>query len=123
MEKTTINLNLREWDIKATQRSRDRMKLTVKLSKEEGLAYKNFSEMVKPPEISDDEFLKGIFKIGIETMESKLMEAVQQHAEENNIDLEQLHQDAEKARTEEIEVPIVGEVSEMKPQTESTDEV
>lgn len=70
------------------------MKLTVKLSKEEGLAFKNFTEMVKPPEISDDDFLKGIFKIGIETMEAKLMDAVQKHAAENNINLEEMREEA-----------------------------
>ena len=63
------------------------MKLQVKLSKEEATAFKNFTEMVKPPDISDDDFLKGIFKIGVETMEAKLLEAVQRHAEENDLDL------------------------------------
>ena len=75
------------------------MKLYVKLSKEEGLAFKNFSEMVKPPEISDDDFLKGIFKIGIETMEARLMEAVQKHADDNNINLEEMREAAEKSET------------------------
>ncbi len=75
------------------------MKLNVKLSKEEGLAFKNFSEMVKPPEISDDDFLKGIFKIGIETMEARLMEAVQKHADDNNINLEEMREAAEKSET------------------------
>jgi hypothetical protein len=99
MEKTTIDLNLKDWKIKTSERSRDRMKLNVKLSKEEGLAFKNFSEMVKPPEISDDDFLKGIFKIGIETMEARLMEAVQKHADDNNINLEEMREAAEKSET------------------------
>ena len=63
------------------------MKLQIKLGKEEALAFKNFTEMVKPPEIDEHDFLKGIFKIGIETMEMRLMEAIKEHAEENNIDL------------------------------------
>jgi|TARA_R110002110_G_scaffold325268_1_gene537261 hypothetical protein len=99
MEKTTIDLNLKDWKIKTSERSRNRMKLNVKLSKEEGLAFKNFSEMVKPPEISDDDFLKGIFKIGIETMEARLMEAVQKHADDNNINLEEMREAAEKSET------------------------
>jgi len=44
-------------------------------------------EMVKPPDISEEDFLKGIFKIGVETMEAKLLEAVKKHAEENALDL------------------------------------
>ena len=32
------------------------MKLQIKLTKEEALAFKNFTEMVKPPEIADTDF-------------------------------------------------------------------
>ncbi len=94
------------------------MKLQIKLSKDEAQAFKNFMGMVKPPEIAEEDFLKGIFKIGVETMEMKLMEAVQKHAEEEGVDLENLPQE-----TEEVTVPIVGEVSELKPSTKSSDEV
>ena len=98
------------------------MKLQIKLSKEEAQAFKNFMEMVKPPEIPEDDFLKGIFKIGVETMEMKLMEAVKKHADEEGIDLDKLPQETEN-KTEEVTVPIVGEVSELKPSTKSSDEV
>tara|TARA_R100001086_G_scaffold141413_1_gene74242 strand:+ start:515 stop:844 length:330 start_codon:yes stop_codon:yes gene_type:complete len=81
-----IVINFDSWKIKQIDRTRDRMKLQIKLSKDEALAFRNFMGMVKPPEIAEDDFLKGIFKIGVETMEMKLMEAVQQHAEENNLD-------------------------------------
>lgn len=83
----SITLNFENWNIKLSERTRDRMKLQIKLNKEEALAFKNFMSMVKPPEVDEDHFLKGVFKLGIETMETKLMEAVKQHAEENNIDL------------------------------------
>mgnify|MGYP003108996832 FL=1 len=80
------------------------MKLQIKLSKEEAQAFKNFTEMVKPPEIPDDDFLKGIFKIGVETMEMKLMEAVQQHAQENDIDLDKLAEETESVEETQDEV-------------------
>jgi hypothetical protein len=83
----SITLNFEDWDIKLSDRTRDRMKLQIKLSKDEALAFKNFMSMVKPPEVDEDHFLKGIFKLGIETMEIKLMEAVKQHAEDNDLDL------------------------------------
>ena len=63
------------------------MKLQIKFNKEEALAIRNFMEMVKPPELSEDDFMKGIFKIGVETMEVKLLEAVKNHAEDNDLDL------------------------------------
>jgi len=85
-----IVLNFEDWDIKKTLRSRDRMKLQIKFNKEETLSIKNFMSMVKPPEISEDDFLKGLFKLGVETMEVKLMDAVKQHAEENDLDLSEM---------------------------------
>jgi len=100
------------------------MKLQIKLTKEEALAFKNFTNMVKPPEIHDSDFLKGIFKIGIETMESRLLEAVQKHAEENNIDLSSVGlKQPDEDDKEEIVVPVMGEYSELKSPEETDDEV
>ena len=102
--KEKLVLNFESWNIKQINRSKDRMKLQIKLSKEEAQAFKNFTEMVKPPEIPDDNFLKGIFKIGVETMEMKLMEAVQQHAQENDIDLDKLAEETESVEETQDEV-------------------
>jgi|TARA_R100000458_G_C8276463_1_gene251785 hypothetical protein len=102
--KEKLVLNFESWNIKQINRSKDRMKLQIKLSKEEAQAFKNFTEMVKPPEIPDDDFLKGIFKIGVETMEMKLMEAVQQHAQENDIDLDKLAEETESVEETQDEV-------------------
>ena len=71
------------------------MKLQIKLSKLEAQAFKNFAEVVKPDEISDADFLKSVFKIGLEEMENRLMSAVEKHAEANDIDLESLRKDGE----------------------------
>ena len=79
------------------------MKLQVKLNKEEAQAFRNFLEMVKPPEVSEDDFLKGIFKIGVETMEEKLMAALHEHAEKNDIDLEQAMKEVEEEAETETE--------------------
>ena len=122
-EKTKLDVN--SWKFKTIERNRGRMKLQIKLNKEEAQAFKNFMTMVKPSEVSDDDFMKGIFKIGIETMEQKLLEAVKQHAQENDIDLSAvpaLTEDSESA-VEEISVPVVGAHSMLKPSTESSDEV
>jgi len=119
-----IEFDFADWNFKLIERTKNRMKLQIKLSKDEALAFKNFSEMVKPPEIADTDFLKGIFKIGIETMEARLLEAVKQHAEENDIDLSGVGlQQPEEESKEEIVVPVMGEYSELKSPTESDDEV
>lgn len=88
------------------------------------MAVKNFMEMVKPPEISEDDFLKGLFKLGIETMETKLMKAVEDHMEENDLDASSIGMKADEVRkVEEIIVPVVGEVSELKSAKDTKDEL
>lgn len=60
------------WKVKLTERSRGRMKLNIKLSKDESEGFKNWSAIVKPDQLSDDDFLKQIFFNGIEHLNSKL---------------------------------------------------
>ena len=60
------------WKIKIDERSRNRMKLTVKLSKDEALGFKNWSSIVRPDNISDEDFVKQIFFNGIEHLNDKL---------------------------------------------------
>ena len=102
--KEEINLNLSDWSFKLQERTRNRMKLQIKLSKVEAQAFKNFAEVVKPDEVSDADFLKSVFKIGLEEMENRLMSAVEKHAEENDIDLDALRINAEHDTLEEMVV-------------------
>lgn len=106
-----IVLNFEDWDIKKTSRSRDRMKLQIKFNKEEALAIKNFMSMVKPPEIPEDDFLKGLFKLGVETMEVKLMDAVKQHAEENDLDLSEMGIDEDSSPSPDAPMEVMVDVS------------
>jgi len=92
-EKTEILLDLTNWSITTKERSRDRMKLQIKLNKTEAQSLKNFTTIVKPDEVSEADFLKSVFKIGLEEMEIRLMNAVEKHAEENDIDLDALKND------------------------------
>lgn len=101
-QRQDIQIDLSSWSINLQERKRDRMKLQIKLNKIEAQAYKNFAEVVKPDEISDADFLKSVFKIGLEEMENRLMTAVEEHAEKNNIDLEKLRKDAEYDTTREM---------------------
>ena len=122
-----ILLNFEAWKVKQIKRSNDRMKIQIKLGKEEAQAFKNFIEMVKPPEVNEDDFIRGIFRIGVETMEQRLMDAVEKHAEENNIDLTEMREQVEAAEKaaeaeKEVIVPVVGEVSELNLNKEKTDE-
>ena len=118
---TKFVLNIKDWKLKRLERSNNRMKLQLKFNKEETMAIKNFMGMVKPPEISEDDFLKGLFKLGIETMEMKLMQAVETHMEESDLDPSAMGMKADEP--EDSIVPVVGEVSELKTTKDTKDEL
>jgi hypothetical protein len=73
-----IKLDGSKWKIKATERSRGRMKINIKLSKDEAEGFKNWSTLVRPDSISDEEFFKQIFFNGIEHLNTKLQQISQQ---------------------------------------------
>jgi uncharacterized alpha/beta hydrolase family protein len=86
-EKTNIKLDVSKWRIRIDERSKDRMKLQIKLSKDEAIAFKNFASVCKPDEISDDDFIKTVFITGIEALNKQLAEMVSQYAAENKEEL------------------------------------
>ena len=63
------------------------MKIQIKLSKDEAEAFKNFSQMVKPEEVSDDDFMKTVFVAGCEALNRQLQQLVQKYAVENREEL------------------------------------
>jgi uncharacterized alpha/beta hydrolase family protein len=86
-EQTNIKLDVSKWNIRIDHRKRNRMKLQIKLSKDEAQAFKNFSDVCKPGEITDDEFIKTVFITGIESLNQQLSEMVQKYAAENKDEL------------------------------------
>jgi hypothetical protein len=79
--KEEITFNPEEWNFKVTDRNRGRMKIQIKLSREEAEAFKNFTEMIKPPDADFETFVKSVFFMGIEYMNIKLSSAVKEYAE------------------------------------------
>lgn len=86
-EQTSIKLDVSNWNIRIDERSKNRMKLQIKLSKDEAIAYKNFADVCKPQEITDDNFIKTVFVTGIETLNQQLSDMVQKYASENKEEL------------------------------------
>jgi hypothetical protein len=86
-EKKSIKLDIQNWRFRIDERSRNRMKIQIKLSKDEAEAFKNFSSLVKPQEISDDDFMKTVFVTGCEALNQQLSNLVQQYAKENQEEL------------------------------------
>ena len=86
-EKTNIKLDVSQWRIRVDERTKNRMKLQIKLSKDEATAFKNFASVCKPEEISDDDFIKTVFVTGIEALNNQLAEMVSKYASENKEEL------------------------------------
>jgi len=86
-QKESIKLDIQNWKFRVDNRSRKRMKINIKLSKDEAEAFKNFATVVKPDEISDDDFMKTIFVTGCEALNAQLSNLVQQYAKENQEEL------------------------------------
>ena len=86
-EQTNIKIDVSKWNIRIDERKRNRMKLQIKLSKDEAQAFKNFSDVCKPQEITDDEFIKTCFVTGIESLNQQLSDMVQKYAKENQEEL------------------------------------
>ena len=86
-EQTNIKLDVNKWRIRIDERSKNRMKLQIKLSKDEALAFKNFTDVCKPEEVTNDDFIKTVFVTGIEAMNQQLAQMVQKYAAENKDEL------------------------------------
>ena len=84
---TAIRIDVDAWKIKIRERRNNRMRLQINLSKDEAMAFKNFTSICKPEEVSDDAFLKTVFLTGIESLNKKLADLVQKYAKENKEDL------------------------------------
>jgi hypothetical protein len=80
-----IKLNVSDWKISVDDRSRGRMKVTIKLSKDEAEGFKNWSTHVKPDELPQEEFVKQVFFNGIEYLNLKLQDVAKKIIEDKNL--------------------------------------
>lgn len=106
----TINLSFDNSKITVTDRSKGRMKIAIKFSKEEAEAFKNFTK-IKPPGLPDDLFYKQIFFAGCNQMTQQIEELITHHKAEIEAKIEaeeRASQSSDESTTED-------------PQTEATD--
>ena len=66
----------RSWKPVVTHRNRGRMKVSFKLSKDESSAFQAFQKDVRPEEISEENFIKSIFFLGLSTLEQNLSQRI-----------------------------------------------
>tara|TARA_B100000900_G_C20553690_1_gene705848 strand:+ start:193 stop:486 length:294 start_codon:yes stop_codon:yes gene_type:complete len=73
-----VSFSLDDAKIKVTERSRGRMKIQIKFSKEEAEGFKNFSK-IKPEQLPEDEFYKQIFFAGCNAMTEQIQQMIEEH--------------------------------------------
>ena len=96
---------------KVDHRSKDRMKVTIKLNKDEALAFKNMKQSLLPEGVDDDKFLKSIFFMGLEQFHKNTMAMMKQYVEENE----------EKLRSEGVDVDAIFETASIAEEIEDND--
>ena len=82
---SNIKLNVSDWKISLKERSRGRMKINIKLNKDEAEGFKNWSETVKPDNINTEEFSKQVFFNGIEYLNLKLQDVAKRIIEDASL--------------------------------------
>tara|TARA_R110000868_G_scaffold55184_2_gene171640 strand:+ start:12095 stop:12433 length:339 start_codon:yes stop_codon:yes gene_type:complete len=104
-----VSVNLNNTKFKLIERSRGRMKIQIKFSKEEAEGFKNFC-MIKPEELADEMFYKQIFFAGCNTM----TEQIQAMMKEREAELEKQEADTPKTKPkkESSETPVTGSKDE-----------
>tara|TARA_R110002051_G_scaffold317561_2_gene398876 strand:+ start:97 stop:450 length:354 start_codon:yes stop_codon:yes gene_type:complete len=100
--------NVSEWSVKVLNRTKDRMKITFKLSKDESEAFQNFQNNTKPDDISEDQFIKSIFFLGLTTLETnlhhKIAEEMSKHTEDEEVNIPDIEDEIESVPSEEESV-------------------
>lgn len=78
-----ISINLTNAKCKVDSRSRNRMKITIKLSADQAESVNNFMGVVKPAEVPQEDFFKTVFYTGLQAMNDQLVEMTKAYAAEN----------------------------------------
>jgi hypothetical protein len=107
----TINLSFNNSKITVTDRSKGRMKIAIKFSKEEAEAFKNFTK-IKPPGLPDDLFYKQIFFAGCNAMTAQIEELIEQHRDKLDADMAAAEASTESPLSEDTEAEVTDGQSE-----------
>jgi hypothetical protein len=107
MSDAKITLDFAKTKIKVDERSRDRMKITIKLNKQEAESFKNMKKVLVPEDAQDDVFLKSIFFMGLEQFHNNAIAMMKKYVNENEDKLreEGFDVDSFKNLREDSEVP------------------
>tara|TARA_R110000824_G_scaffold394684_1_gene594693 strand:- start:537 stop:866 length:330 start_codon:yes stop_codon:yes gene_type:complete len=66
-------LDIDSWIFTCIHRTKNRMKITIKLDQEQSDAYLIYMRGIKPEEMSEDAFIKAAFFLGLATLEQNIV--------------------------------------------------
>jgi|TARA_R110000765_G_scaffold423939_1_gene533628 fructose-specific phosphotransferase system component IIB len=103
-----VSVNLNNTKFKLIERSRGRMKIQIKFSKEEAEGFKNFC-MIKPEELADEMFYKQIFFAGCNTMTEQIQAMMKEReAELDKLEKQEAATPKTKPKKKSSETPVTG---------------
>jgi|ETNvirnome_2_130_1030620.scaffolds.fasta_scaffold02257_4 hypothetical protein len=83
-----LTLCIDEWNVKLTDRSRNRMKIQIKMGAEETQAFNNFMTELRPDHVTVDDFVRTLFYKGVEKFQEELFQKMQNYMEEHKDDID-----------------------------------
>lgn len=86
-EESKLNINISNWKIRQSFKKGEKMRLIINLDKQESEAFVNFKKAIKPEGINDDQFIKVIFRHGLEKMNLDIQNLARKYALDNKEDL------------------------------------
>ena len=93
------NFNLDNAKVKKVERSRGRMKIQIKLNREESEGFRNFS-MIKPTDIDESTFYKQVFFAGCNAMTAQIQSMIAKRQEELKLQKEEATEPTTETPTE-----------------------
>tara|TARA_R110002094_G_scaffold40613_4_gene52973 strand:+ start:183 stop:473 length:291 start_codon:yes stop_codon:yes gene_type:complete len=76
-----ISFSLNDARVKTTNRNKGRMKIQIKLSKEQAEGFSQFKNLVKPPDMTEDDFIIQLFFAGCNALANDLRDHAQKMKE------------------------------------------
>tara|TARA_R110001583_G_scaffold138776_1_gene290521 strand:- start:903 stop:1229 length:327 start_codon:yes stop_codon:yes gene_type:complete len=70
------SMSVDSWKTTITHRGKNRMKITFKLNREEAAAFQAFQDGVQPEGLSEENFVKSIFFLGLTTLEQNVSQRI-----------------------------------------------
>lgn len=83
-----ITLRIDDWKFKFTDRSRNRMRIQIKMGIEETQAFNNFMKELRPEHVSVDDFVRTLFYKGVEKFQEELFEKMQKYMKDHKDEID-----------------------------------